>query len=230
MCLKKIPKSDKERIKILRAAIDREELNDGREVILNGQEMEELRKFIPAYEGTRFIMDQAEKDCEKSQATYEERFKLAQMYVSHFIQVLLMSVMRSEIKPELLSDYGFENVNEPKMPDLSTEEALTFWGEKMVQGEAKRISFGSRPLQNPTIAKVKVFYEMFTEITYSAGIFRQTKARHEAVLIEQQKKSESFIRDIWTRVEEKFGNLSPSQLTQIREEYHIPPITPNETE
>ncbi|MDR0612857.1 MAG: hypothetical protein LBG45_05160 [Dysgonamonadaceae bacterium] len=221
MYLKKVPETDEGRIKALQAAIDREELNGDQEIILSLDEVEELRLFVTSYEGVRFILKQALKDFAKSQTDYVELFKNAQMYVSHFIQVLQLTVIRNEIKLEALSDYGFESGEETVLPDLSTEESVLHWGEKIIQGEAKRMSRGGYPLYNPAIAKVKVHYELFSDVVYSTGIYRQNVVRQQTILYEMQKKSESMIRDIWSRVEEKYGNLPLRELSQIYQGYKI---------
>ncbi|MDR2622297.1 MAG: hypothetical protein LBC48_06905 [Dysgonamonadaceae bacterium] len=221
MYFKKLPETDDGKIRTLQAAIDREELNGGQGVILSEGEVEELRLFITSYESARFVFKQAIKDSAKSQTEYSELFKNAHMYVSHFIQVLQLTVIRNEIKPEALTDYGFESGKQPELPDLSTEEAVIYWGEKIIQGEAKRMSRGGYPLYNPAIAKVKVHYELFLDIVHSAKIYKQNVTRMQAVLYEMQKKAENMIRDIWSRVEEKYGNLPLQELSQIYQSYKI---------
>lgn len=221
MYLKKVPETDEGRIKALQAAIDREELNGDQEIILSIDEMEELRLFVTSYEGARFVLKQAMKDFAKSQTDYVELFKNAQMYVSHFIQVLQLTVIRNEIKLEALSDYGFESGEETVLPNLSTEEAVLHWGEKIIQGEAKRMSRGGYPLYNPAIAKVRVHYELFSDAVHSTRIYRQNLVRQQTILQEMQKKSESMIRDIWSRVEEKYGNLPLQELSQIYQVYKV---------
>jgi hypothetical protein len=221
MYLKKIPDTDDGRIDALQAAIDREELNGDQEIILSSDEVDELRIFITSYESARFVMEQAMRDFSKSQTNYTELFKNAQMYVSHFIQVLQLTAVRNEIKLEVLSDYGFASGEETVLPDLSTEEAVIYWGEKIIQGEAKRMSRGGYPLYNPAIAKVKVHYELFADIAHSTKIYRQNMVRHQAVVSAMQKKSDSMIRDIWSRVEDKYGQLSFPELLQIYQAYKI---------
>lgn len=221
MYIKRVPETDEGRIKALQAAIDREELNEDQEMILAMDEVEELRLFVTSYEGVRFVLNQAMKDFAKSQADYTELFKNAQMYVSHFIQVLQLTAIRNEIKIEVLSDYGFENGEETVLPDLLTEEAVLRWGEKIIQGEAKRMSRGGYPLYNPAIAKVRVHYELFAESVHSTKIYRQNVVRQQAALYEMQKKSESMIRDIWSRVEEKYGDLPPQELSEIYQAYRV---------
>ncbi|MDR0733525.1 MAG: hypothetical protein LBF08_05655 [Dysgonamonadaceae bacterium] len=221
MYLKKVPETDESRIEALQAAIDREELNGDEEIILSLEEMQELRTFVTSYEGVGFVMQQAEKDFAQSQTDYIKLFDTAQMYVSHFIQVLQLTTIRDEIKLESLSDYGFESGKEMELPDLSTEEAVIYWGEKMIQGEAKRMSRGGYPLYNPTIAKVKVHYELFTDIVHSTKIYRQNVERQQTALQDLQHKAESMIRDIWSRVEEKYASMPIQELSEIYQAYKI---------
>jgi hypothetical protein len=161
MYVKKVPETDEGKIRALQAAVDREEINGNQASILSVQEIDDLRLFMKSYESAQFVYKQTTKDLAKAQKEYSELFKNAQMYVSHFIQVLRLSVIRNEIKPEALSNYGFESVKESELPDLSTKESVIYWGEKVIQGETKRISCGGYPLYNPAIAKVKVHYEFF---------------------------------------------------------------------
>ena len=222
MYIKKVPETDDGRIRALQAAVDHEELNGGQEIILSVKEVEELRSFITSYESARFVLKQTIKDSTKAQTEYGELFKNTEMYVSHFIQVLQLTVIRNEIKPEvLIEDYGFESGKELELPDLSTEDAVIFWGEKMINGEAKRMSRGGYPLYNPNIAKVKVHYEIFLDVVHSTKIYKQNTIRQQAVLFEMQKKAENMIRDIWSRVEERYGSLPLQELSDVYQSYKI---------
>ena len=222
MYIKKVPETDDGKIRALRAAVDRDELNADREIILSAEEVKELRSFINSYEGDRLVLKQTIKDSAKAQIEYGELFKNTEMYVSHFIQVLQLAAIRNEIKPEvLIEDYGFESGKELELPDLSTEDAIIFWGDKMIQGEAKRMSRGGYHLYNPAIAKVKVHYELFLDVVHSAKIYKQNMIRQQAILYERQKKAENMIRDIWSRVEEKYGNLPLQELSEVYQSYKI---------
>jgi DNA polymerase elongation subunit (family B) len=221
MYLKKVPETDEGKIRILQAAIDCEELNDSQTIILPAEEIGELRIFITSYESALFVWKQTVKDLTKSQAEYTELFKNAQIYISHFIQVLQLTVIRKEIKFEVLSDYGFESREELALPDLSTEEPVIYWGGKIIRGEAKRISLGGYPLYNPAIAKVKVHYELFLEIAHTIKIYKQNMVRHQAALYEMQKKAKIRILDIWSRIDDKYGNLPFDKLLEIYQSYKI---------
>lgn len=60
------------------------------------------------------------------------------MYLSHFIQVLLMSAERGEVKRKQLPLYGIEETA-TAMPNIKSAENLLDWGPKIIEGEKERI-------------------------------------------------------------------------------------------
>jgi len=210
MLAKKLPETDEEKIDILRNALEQEEINEAGNKILSLPEWEELRFFIPSFEGAIFILNQAIFDRNKAIIQYEDLFKNAQMYVSHFIQVLFLTVIRNEIKAENLALYGFREDN-PALPDLSTEEAVLQWGEQLMRGETERTYRGGIPLYNPAIAKVKVHYELFKESIYSLSIYEKNLTRLQNNMENMRKKADDYVMDIWTKVEERYSSAVPDE-------------------
>jgi hypothetical protein len=220
MTAKKLPETDEERIDVLRAALEQEETNEAWDKILSILEVQELRVFLTSFEGANTILNQAIIDRNKTKIQYDELFKNVQLYVSHFIQVLFLTVIRNEIRAEHLSLYGFPEKN-PVLPDLSTEEAVLKWAEKLMRGEMERTSYGGIQLFNPTIAKVKVHYELFKETIYSLSIYEKNLVRLQNNMEEMRKKADNFIMDIWTKVEERYSRTSPDEQTLRFKAYKI---------
>jgi len=210
MPTKKLPETDAERIDIFRIALEQEESNDASDKILSMMEVQELRIFLTSFEGTNFNLNQAFTDRNKAINLYDELFKNARLYISHFIQVLFLTVIRNEIRAESLPLYGFEE-NNPVLPDLSTEEAILQWGEKLMRGESERTYRGGIPLYNPAIAKVKVHYELFKESIYSLGIYEKNLARLENNMKDMRQKADELIWNIWAKVEERYSETSPAE-------------------
>ena len=210
MSVKKLPETDEERLDILRASIQQEEISDAWDKILSIIELQELSFFITAFEGDTYVLKQIIIDRDKTKNKYEDLFKNAQLYISHFIQVLLLTVIRNEIKTENLELYGFQE-NNSVLPDLSTEEAILYWGEKLIQGETERSYRGGVPLYNPAIAKVKVHYELFKELIYSLKIYDKNLLRLQNKMEDMRNKADEFILDIWTKVEERYSKAAPDE-------------------
>ena len=210
MSIKKLPETDEERIDALRAALEQEESNEAWDKILSIMEVQELRLFISSYEGANFILNQAIIDRNKAVNQYNELSKNAQLYISHFIQVLFLTVIRNEIRAESLPLYGFQE-NNPVIPDLSTEEDIMNWGEKLMRGETERTYHGGIPLYNPAIAKVKVHYELFKESIYSLAIYEKNLVRLQNNMKDIRQKADELIWDIWTKVEERYSGTAPDE-------------------
>ena len=220
MSAKKLPETDEERMDILQAAIKQEETNEAWDKILSIMELQELRLFTSSFEGANSILYQAINDRDKALILRNDLFKNAQLYISHFIQVLFLTVIRNEIKAESLTLYDFKE-NNPVMPDLSTEEAILKWGEKLMRGETERTYRGGLPLYNPAIAKVKVHYELYKESIYSLSIYEKNIVRLQNNVENLRKKADDLILNIWAKVEERYSRTSPEEQTLRFNAYKI---------
>jgi len=217
MLAKKLPETNEERLSILQTIIEQEDTDVvENDKVLSIVEFQELRHFTSTFESIDSVFNQAIIDRDKAINLYNELFKNAKLYVSHFIQVLFLTVIRNEFKSESLLLYGFPE-NNPVMPDLSTEEAVLHWGEKLMRGEAERTYRGGIPLYNPAIAKVKVHYELFKESIYSLAIYEKNLLRLQNNIEASCKKADELIWDIWTKVEERFSDYShEAQIIKFR--------------
>lgn len=221
MAVKKLPETDEQRLKILQRALDQEEMNPPQDKILSIQEFHEIRIFLLSFEGTCFVSRQTTDDQANAGKEYEQLFNKAQMYISHFIQVLQLAVIRNEIKPEALFLYGFEEGKEMELPPLSSEADILRWGERLLKGETERTYQGGVPMYNPAIAKVRVHYDLFKESIQRLKIYRQNSSRSQDAIRELRERANEFIWMIWNRVEEKYWNLSPEAKTKKFEDYLI---------
>jgi len=216
--IKKLPETDEERLDILRAIIDKDDVARNVDKVLNDYELQSLRNFVSSYEASVQFIAQARGDEKKAYETYKQNMNTAKMYISHFIQVLLMTVQRNEIKTENLILYGFAENVDPKLPDLVGRDAVLKWGENIIKGEAERIGRGGFPIYNPAIAIVKVHYEIFKESIFSLDIFRKNLSRLHGNMKDYQSKANSMIVEIWDKVEEKFSEAPlPVQTAKYRD-------------
>ena len=220
MPAKRLPDTDEERIKILEKIIDLEE-NTREKNTLSIREIHDMKSFLLTYERPHTRIKQALNDEVLAEKNCFPLFQKAQLYISHFIQVLYMAVVRHEIKAENLAYYGLEYSDNFTLPDLSTEEAIMEWGERLINGEAARTSQGGAPVYNPTITKVKVHYDLFKEAIYSLKIYRQNTNRNRENIENLHDKADSLIWTAWTKVEFAFGTLPPEERDKKYNEYGI---------
>jgi hypothetical protein len=219
MPTKRLPETDEERVKALQVIIKQEELNPD-DSVLSIKELHELRTFLHFFEGDDFCCKQATDDELKAERAYTDLFKMAQLYISHFIQVLYLAVIRNEVKADNLYLYELDE-KEMKLPDLSTEEAVLEWGNRIIQGETERTYLGGVPIYTPAIAKVKIHYDLFKDSLQSLKIFKKNTLRMEEAIFEKRELADKYILDIWNRIEEKCWGLAYEEKTKKYDDYKI---------
>ncbi len=218
---KKFPDTDEDRLIALRSAIDQEELCNLNDMSIPLQLLYEAKNFLLIFEGAGFSYKQALEDQGKIETHYMERLDLARLYISHFIQVLNLAVIRNEIKKENKSSYCLDPENQEEVPNLSDAESILDWGEKIIQGENERTKKGGVPIYNPAIAKVKVHCDMFREICHKFKICSQNTERTGEVLADLRVKADELINNIWEYVEDKYKSYSPDEQMKKFDKYHI---------
>jgi len=220
MPAKKLPDTDEERIRALETIIHLEE-NAKEKNTLSLREIHDLKSFLLAYDRLHTRVKHALADEMSSEKNCFQLMQNAQLYISHFIQVLYLATVRNEIKADNLAYYGLEYSEDFTLPDLSTEDNVVEWGERLINGETMRTSQGGAPIYNPTITKVKVHYDLFKEAVYSLKIYRQNTHRNRENMENLHDKADSLIWTAWTKVEFAYGALPSMERDKKYHEYGI---------
>lgn len=139
---------------------------------------------------------------------YRHRVRNARMYISHFIQVLNLAVIRGEIKRSQKELYKLP-VKSNALPDLTTEDGLMEWGQNIIDGENQRTAAGGFAIYNPSINKVKVHYEMFKEEYTSHKLHKRTHSRVYEDTETLRKQADELILSIWDQVETFYKDELP---------------------
>ncbi|WP_436415207.1 hypothetical protein [Petrimonas sp.] len=220
MPYRRLPNTDISRIKALKAAIEKSSRTDFQEVAVSMKTLSHAHK----------IVDKFEQLCNKYQLTFDTQVKAniafqskvknVRMYLSHFIQVLYMCVARSEIKTEHLALYGLEDSNFV-VPELNSNEQLLQWGEKIINGENKRVSQGGVPIYNPGIAKVNVMYILFKESYQTQQIHQKATTRVLNEVSEYRTEVDKTIFDIWEEVEKYNAEFPANERLDKNREYGL---------
>ena len=130
----------------------------------------------------------------KAGRKHQSNVKIARLYISHFIQVLNLAVIRSEIRTAHKEYYGLD-MKSNNVPDLSTETALAEWGRKIVDGENRRISQGGIPMES---------YEKQKNL-------QALTARSLETLASMRAEADALILNIWNQVEQKYAGVTPNE-------------------
>ena len=211
MPYRRLPNTDQARIRALKSAVGKGDVYNVNELAISLNTLSEARNFLSKFEIAHNYYAQCYDNQVKESPKHQSNVKTARLYISHFIQVLNLSVLRSEVKPihKKLYCLPIDNYN---VPDLTSEAAMVEWGKRIIEGERKRTSQGGVPIYNPTIAKVKVHYDIFVDSYGRQKALQVLTNRSLEGLATMRTRADELILDIWNQVEEKFRNISPNEL------------------
>lgn len=211
MPYRRLPNTDQARIRALKSAVGKGDVYNVNELVISLNTLSEARNFLSKFEIAHNYYAQCYDNQVKESPKHQSNVKTARLYISHFIQVLNLSVLRSEVKPihKKLYCLPIDNYN---VPDLTSEAAMVEWGKRIIEGERKRTSQGGVPIYNPTIAKVKVHYDIFVDSYERQKALQVLTNRSLEGLATMRTRADELILDIWNQVEEKFRNISPNEL------------------
>src|ERR1035437_9666709 len=208
MPYRRLPNTDQARLRALRTAILLEDkLNYGDQVVLY-KTIHEAKTYLNIFEKQLIQYQQTLERQFSANKRYQQIVHNARLYISHSIQVFNLSVIRGDIKKEHKLFYQLDP-NVHTVPDLSTEAALLHWGKCIIDGENERLRNGGLPIYNPTIAKVKVHYEVFKEYKSTQKLHQSTTNRNWEDLVSLREKGDLIILEIWNQVEAKYKDEKP---------------------
>lgn len=220
MPYRRLPTTDKARIRALESALQRVESVHVRDIPFSKHSIEELVNFKNQFE---YALKQYEFDTEqerKNAKLYKVARDTARMYLSHFIQVLLFAAERGEINGGI-KFYGPLKDLKGKVPSLQTEAEILEWGKIMVEGEQNRIRQGGSAIYSPSIALVKIKLQEFEDaVVYQTNLKRNT-ARSFDKMQKLRKQTNNFIAQLWDEIEMYFEQQDPERKQELAAEYGI---------
>lgn len=220
MPYRRLPNTDQARIRALKSVVKKEDEDGICGLAVSLKTLVEARNFLSRFEAAHKYYKQCYANQSALSVKYQALMGIARMYVSHFIQVLNLAVIRSEIKKQYKELYGLP-VHSNTVPDLSGEASLLEWGAKIVKGEKERQRQGGIPIYNPTIAKVSVHYDIFKDSYERQLELREITKRSLKSLAGMRKEADRIILDIWNQVEGHFSSLLLEQKLEKCRAYGI---------
>jgi len=220
MPYRRLPNTDQARIRALSLAVEKGNTYDVSSLAISLKDMYEAKNFLARFERAQTYYKQCLNNQVHSNKKYQANVKVARLYISHFVQVLNLAVIRSEIKEEYKDLYGLPH-DTNTVPDLTSESAVLEWGDKIIRGEEERIRIGGVPIYNPTIAKVRVHYNIFKEGYEIQKNLQNLTNKSLETLASMRKDADNLILNIWNQIEKKFENLSGEEKLNKCREYGV---------
>lgn len=220
MPYRRLPTTDKARLRALNSALKTANELDPERLAFSKPILEELKLVKTNFENSLTQYEADVKFQVKKSKEYKVALEKAYLYVTHFMQVILMMIERGEMKQDVLVHYGLENHND-KLPRVNTEEELLSWGKKLIEGEQKRKQNGGSPIYNPSIALVMVNYDNFREAAVYQNTLKKSSIRSFDKVKNLRNTTNDFISRMWNEIEENVACDSPKHSRQLAQEYGV---------
>ncbi|MDR2685018.1 MAG: hypothetical protein LBB53_06520 [Prevotellaceae bacterium] len=206
MPYRKLPKTDQARIRTLKTAINLKKEFGFDSVPISYELLNRAKTQLPLFEHYQVLYSQAYENWQKNNPHYREAVNSIRLYISHFIQVFNMAVMRGEFKKEARTYYKLP-IDNAALPDLTDEDNLFEWGKNLIDGEMQRRQNGGMPMTNPTIAMLNVAYELFKQLRTEQQIRQIAIQRTKENFNLERVKTDALIKEIWDEIESRFSSL-----------------------
>ncbi|MBR1928583.1 MAG: hypothetical protein IJ834_02440 [Paludibacteraceae bacterium] len=220
MPYRRLPNTDQARLRALQQAVQRASEADFTEQVLSYKTFNEAQRFLRIYETQVEQYHQTFQSKVSSNKRYKHNVQNARLYISHFIQVLNLAVIRGDIKKEHKELYKLDTTTHI-LPDLSSEEDLLVWGQNIIEGEMERIKLGGLAINCPNINKVRVYYDIFKEQQITQQLHKTNANRNYEVLEALRREADAIILDIWNQVEQYYQMCLPYEKLRNCQQYGL---------
>ena len=204
MPYRRLPNTDIKRLKAIRTIISASEDLPTFKLPFSFKSLQQVKTVLPNFEREITLQKEALKHQVTRQKEYSLAIKKARLYVSHFIQVMNMAIMRGDLPSSSLKFYGLKS---NRLPSISNENSLIRVGKKIIEGERERTLNGGNPITNPTIALVNVRFEKFLELNKSQKVIKENYIRASNNVAKLRPEIDKLIQTIWNEIEGFFSNL-----------------------
>lgn len=220
MPYRRLPNTDAARLKALKAAFSKGRELPPFQLAFSQSSFQKVQSFLPSYEKSLLETKQAYDNQVEKNKEYVKVMKKAKLYISHFIQVVNMAIMRGELP---ISERMYFNLDEDdrKTPVLTSENEIVHWGNTIIEGENQRKIKGRSPITNPTIAVVKVRYEKFMDTYSFQKILQKNHHRAQENLVGLRLTADEIILTVWNEVEAYYNELTDLEKRQNAMEYGL---------
>ena len=222
MPYRRLPKTDQARIRALKAAVDSSVRGGIFTNVLTHNTYHRAKELLERFSREVAVYKRCvtEQSSKKGNESYDAALKKARMYVSHFIQVLSMCIMRGEVARSKRPYYGLPE-NEDTVPNLFSEASVLEWGQKIIAGEQRRQGEGGIPIYNPTMGRVSVVFEIFKEMYDRQHMLQTRTAEALANISNMRYDVDELIFEVWGEVEKSFASLSGEARIKKCAEYGV---------
>jgi hypothetical protein len=210
MPYRRLPNTDSARLKALKSALEKGRELPPFKLAYSQSTFQRVQSFLPSFEKVMLETKNSYETQVEKNKEYIKLIKKAKLYISHFIQVVNMAILRGELPASERVFFDLDE-DEKKTPSLNTESELFDWGKKIIEGEDLRKAKGRSPITNPTMAVVRVRYEQFVDAYRFQKILQKNHQRDQENLAGLRSTADEIILMVWNEVEAYYQELNDQE-------------------
>lgn len=220
MPYRRLPTTDKARQRAMDAALKMAAKTEESRLAFSASALHQLRLVKMNFENALKQYESDIKVQSENNKSYKATLEKARLYVSHFIQVIYMTIEREEMKKDALKFYGLDSFN-GKVPNMNSEQEILDWGKRIIDGDQARIQKGGSAIYSPSIALVKIHVQTFADAAVFQHNLKKNTSRTLKKMKELRKSTNDFICLLWNEIEENIKTDSSKHKRQVASEYGI---------
>jgi len=214
MPYRRLPNTDTKRLRAMKIALDKAEELPVFKLPFSMGIIQRIKTLNPNFEKHIILQRESLKLQVEKQKEYSDLYKKAKTYVSHFIQVMSMAVIRRELRPDIYKFYGFTKQT-VKVPSFKNENELLEIGHNLIAGEKERMLHGGNPITNPTIALVNVHFEKFVSTRRYQKQLQENYQRCTNDISVLRPEVDKIIQLLWNEIESHFSKLPDDEKREM---------------
>jgi hypothetical protein len=220
MPYRRLPNTDAARLRAMMIIFEKGKELPPHKLAFSSKTLVRVQKLLPQFEHGIHLLRQSVASQNKKSKDPNEVEKKARVYLTHFVRVMNMAILRGDLPANTRAYFGLAT-NEAAVPPLNTENELLTWGRRIIEGEEFRIKKGGSPITNPTIAVVKVRFEQFIDALRYYQTLNKKTLDYTLKNNELRKEADEIILAVWNEVEEHFSGLSEDNKRKECKEYGL---------
>lgn len=220
MPYRRLPNTDSARIRAMHAALKRGKEIPPFKMAFSQKNLVKLQGFLPSYEHTIGLQRQTISSQSDKSKDFQEISRKARLYISHFLRVMNMAIMRGELSPETRTYFDVP-ADDQTAPTLASDNELISWGKRIIDGEDFRKRKGLTPITNPSIAVVRVWYDKFLDSYRFHKTLSKRSSEYATKTAELRKEADSLILSIWNEVEASLSSTPEDKRRAEAEKYGL---------
>lgn len=220
MPYRRLPNTDSARVRAMKRALEIGKETPPFKLAFSQKTLVRILSFLPQFENAISIQRQTSSNQSNKGHEYQESARKARMYITHFIKVMNMAILRGELPAETRTFYGLA-VDDSTVPSLTTENELIGWGKRVIDGEEYRVRKGNTAISNPSIAVVKVRYVQFMDAWNYHKTINKRVVECARKTADMRKEADEIITNLWNEIEAKYAGLPDEEKRTEAENYGI---------